>query len=110
MTENSTLAPLQTFAQRFRQDHNLKVFAADAKKHPIINSWTGYRNREQTAHLSVDARRWWRKLIEEYDIDDPAGLLLLQTGMEAFDRMIAAAAEIAIEAQRLLGAVVGRWR
>ena len=54
------------------------------------------------SHLSVEARRWWRKLIDEYGIDDPAGLLLLQTGMEAFDRMKAAQAEIANDGQTIL--------
>lgn len=52
-------------------------------------------------HLSADARRWWRQLIQEYGIDDPAGLLLLQTGMEAFDRMKAAQAEIARDGQTI---------
>ena len=37
--------------------------------------------------LSTEARTWWRKLVREFDIDEPAGLLLLQTGLEAFDRM-----------------------
>ena len=50
-------------------------------------------------HLSDDAKRWWRKLIDEYGIDDPAGLLLLQTAMEAHDRMKMAAAEIAKDGQ-----------
>jgi len=38
-------------------------------------------------HLSAEAKRWWRSLMDEYQIDDPGGLLLLQTGLEAFDRM-----------------------
>lgn len=37
--------------------------------------------------LSAEASRWWKKLIEDYDITDEAGFLLLQTGLEAFDRM-----------------------
>ena len=37
--------------------------------------------------LSVEARTWWRKLTREFDIADSGGLLLLQTGLEAFDRM-----------------------
>src|SRR5687768_16646756 len=51
------------------------------------------------SHLSDEARRWWRELMNEYAINDPAGLLLLQTGMEAFDRMKAAQAEIAKDGQ-----------
>jgi P27 family predicted phage terminase small subunit len=39
------------------------------------------------ASLSVEARRWWKKLVSEYDIVDAAGLLLLGTALEAFDRM-----------------------
>ena len=39
------------------------------------------------ATLSAEARRWWARLLDEYGIDDPAGLLLLQTSLEAFDRM-----------------------
>lgn len=37
--------------------------------------------------ISREAKRWWSKITEEYEIDDAAGLLLLQTAMEAFDRM-----------------------
>lgn len=45
-------------------------------------------------HLSPAAKRWWRSLTQEYAIDDQAGLLLLQTAMEAHDRMKAAAERI----------------
>ena len=38
-------------------------------------------------HLTSEARQWWRSLVTDYDLDDPAGLLLLQTAMECFDRM-----------------------
>lgn len=38
-------------------------------------------------HLSKEARTLWDKLLKEYDIEDEAGLLILQTAMEAFDRM-----------------------
>ena len=41
--------------------------------------------------LSASARAWWRKLSTEYQIKDTAGLLLLQTAMQAFDRMNEAA-------------------
>src|SRR5574341_1243052 len=49
------------------------------------------------SHLSREAKRWWRALEAEYSIDDPGGLLLLQTAMEAFDRMRAASAKIVEE-------------
>ncbi len=37
--------------------------------------------------LSPEAADWWSKIIDEFSIDDVAGLLLLQTALEAFDRM-----------------------
>ncbi|WP_372972423.1 phage terminase small subunit P27 family [Marinobacter sp.] len=45
-------------------------------------------------HLTDDAKGWWNRLQTEYGIDDRAGLLLLQTAMEAFDRMRDAQAAI----------------
>jgi P27 family predicted phage terminase small subunit len=41
-------------------------------------------------HLSREAKVHWKRLQEEYGIDDPGGLLILATGLEAFDRMRAA--------------------
>lgn len=38
-------------------------------------------------HLSSEAQSWWDKLTAEYALDDEAGKLLLQTALEAFDRM-----------------------
>ena len=38
-------------------------------------------------HLSKNAKSWWKKIQSEYTIDDEAGQLLLQTSLEAFDRM-----------------------
>jgi P27 family predicted phage terminase small subunit len=37
--------------------------------------------------LSVEARRRWRELQQAYAITDPAGMQILSTGLEAFDRM-----------------------
>ncbi|MBU5635493.1 phage terminase small subunit P27 family [Geomonas sp. Red69] len=48
-------------------------------------------------HLSKEARNLWDRLLKEYDIGDEAGLLILQTGLEAFDRMRDAQAVIAKE-------------
>ena len=45
--------------------------------------------------LSAEARKWWRKVGEDYEITDPAGILLLQTALEAFDRMRGAQESIA---------------
>ncbi len=39
------------------------------------------------AHLSAEARRWWRALMQEFTIDDEAGRLLLMLACESFDRM-----------------------
>jgi P27 family predicted phage terminase small subunit len=38
-------------------------------------------------HLSKEAKHLWDRLLSEYDIVDEAGVLILQTAMEAFDRM-----------------------
>ena len=45
-------------------------------------------------HLSADAKGWWRKIARDYSIEDQAGLLLLQTACECFDRMKGAQAAI----------------
>ena len=37
--------------------------------------------------LSVEAKRWWKSILQEFDISDRAGMLLLQTCLEAFTRM-----------------------
>ena len=44
--------------------------------------------------LSAEAARWWKKILTDYPIDDQAGLLILQTALEAFDRMRGAQAQI----------------
>ena len=37
------------------------------------------------AHLSDEARTVWRNVMDSYGIGDPAGRLLLQSALEAFD-------------------------
>jgi hypothetical protein len=37
-------------------------------------------------HLSAEARVWWGKFVDGWRLDD-AALLILQTALEAFDRM-----------------------
>ena len=54
---------------------------------------------EPPGHLSDEAKTIWGRLLEEYSIDDAAGLNILRTGLEAFDR--AAAARKAIELEGL---------
>ena len=48
-------------------------------------------------HLSKPAKTWWRKIQAEYSITDQAGHLLLQTALEAFDRMKEAQERIATD-------------
>ena len=38
-------------------------------------------------HLSKEGKNLWSRLLKEYQIDDQGGLLLLQTAIEAHDRM-----------------------
>ena len=44
-------------------------------------------NDKTPKHLSREAQEWWQKLTSEYQLDDEAARLLLQTSLEAFDRM-----------------------
>jgi P27 family predicted phage terminase small subunit len=47
--------------------------------------------------LSAEARRLWGSITAAYSIEDEAGMLLLQTAMESFDRMRQAQAVIKAE-------------
>lgn len=49
---------------------------------------------EAPKHLSKAAQAWWTQIHDEYEITDSAGRMLLQTALEAFDRMKAAAEKI----------------
>ena len=42
---------------------------------------------EAPEHLSEAAQSWWQQIQDEYEITDSAGRMLLQTALEAFDRM-----------------------
>lgn len=48
-------------------------------------------------NLSREAKILWRKIQDEYAIGDEAGMLILATGLEAFDTMRRAQAIIALE-------------
>ena|SRR5437879_607300 len=37
-------------------------------------------------HLSAEAKKWWRKLCDEYDLSDSAAQLLLENALSSFDR------------------------
>lgn len=43
--------------------------------------------KKAPSSLSRAGRAWWKKLIDDYGIDDSGGLLLLETALQAFDRM-----------------------
>lgn len=45
------------------------------------------KHSKAPTRLSAEAKRWWVSITKDYDIDDEAGFLLLQTALEAFDRM-----------------------
>lgn len=60
---------------------------------------------EAPDHLSDEARGWWSRIVAEYDVSDQGGMLLLQTALEAFDRMKAAARRIDVDGE----AVVDRF-
>lgn len=38
-------------------------------------------------HLSAEAKRVWRRVMEEYAIDDAAGRLILEQALESLDRL-----------------------
>ena len=44
-------------------------------------------NTKAPVSLTKEATNWWERLTKEYAIEDEAGFLLLQTALEAFDRM-----------------------
>lgn len=41
---------------------------------------------EPPSHLSEEAAKWWRTFTDTWELDD-ASLLILETSLEAFDRM-----------------------
>jgi len=53
-------------------------------------------NTKPPKTLSVEARKWWRKYLETYDLDD-AALMVLESALESFDRMRQAQALIRTE-------------
>jgi P27 family predicted phage terminase small subunit len=65
----------------------------------LKNRPAGARLPKPPKGLSAEARRLWRRLVEDYSIEDQAGELLLQTGLEAFDRMRLAQEQIKRDGQ-----------
>lgn len=60
------------------------------------------KRRNPPKTLSREARGWWKKLVADYEFDDEAAYLLLQTALEAFDRMREAQATIAADGAVIL--------
>jgi len=52
------------------------------------------------AHLSSESKKIWQEILNEYLIDDAAGLRILRVALEAFDR--AQAARTAIDTAGML--------
>ena len=44
------------------------------------------KTTEPAKHLSRESKALWRKIVREWSIDDPAGLKVLDVGLEALDR------------------------
>ena len=57
--------------------------------------------KQAPQHLSQEAQNWWDRLLIEYEITDEAGFLILQTSLEAFDRMKSAQDVIAKDGQTI---------
>lgn len=45
------------------------------------------RKSPPPAHLSAAAKKLWGRLTADFDLDDAAGTLLLQSACEAYDRL-----------------------
>jgi P27 family predicted phage terminase small subunit len=44
-------------------------------------------------HLSLESKKWWRKILESWELDD-SSFILLKTALEAYDEMTNARATI----------------
>jgi P27 family predicted phage terminase small subunit len=45
------------------------------------------QSKSAPRHLSAEARAWWKRIVENFEIDDDSGLLILRTAMESLDRL-----------------------
>jgi P27 family predicted phage terminase small subunit len=59
--------------------------------------------------LSREAKKIWKDLQVEYGIEDPGGLLILKTGLEALDRLREAQTVIAKEGSQVQDRF-GQWK
>ena len=53
------------------------------------------KGNQAPKHLSSEAKQFWKNLVDEYCIEDTAGLRILRVSLEAYDR--AQAARMAID-------------
>ena len=60
------------------------------------------------AHLASDGRRLWRRVMAEYQVDDPAGAELLRLAAEALDRAAQARQILAAEGLTIEGRFGGK--
>jgi len=47
-------------------------------------------NKSASKHLSDEAKKIWKEILSEYEIQDAAGLRILRVSLESFDRAQAA--------------------
>lgn len=59
--------------------------------------------------MSREAKSFWKRLQDEYQIDDEAGLIILATGLEAFDTMRRAQEIIKAEGMQVKDRF-GQWK
>jgi len=55
---------------------------------------TDMSTQKAPSHLTAEAKKIWREILDEYDVNDAAGLRILRVALEAFDRAQAARATI----------------
>jgi len=53
-------------------------------------------------HLSLEAKKIWREILSEYQIDDAVGLRILRVALESFDRAQKAREEIDREGMTII--------
>ena len=52
--------------------------------------------------LTKEAKAYWKKLVQDFDLDDEPGLLLLKTTLESYDRSNSARATIDKEGMQVV--------
>lgn len=52
----------------------------------VVGGAVANSSTKPPAHLSAEAKNWWRRIVDGWDIDED-GLLVLRVALEAFDRL-----------------------